>query len=44
MEQGNRPVIQFCKKCKLIELIKESDKLMKELDVEYEEVREWLES
>ena len=38
MEEGNKQVMEFCKLCRLRELIKEADKLMLELDVTYEEI------
>lgn len=44
MHEGNKQAIQFCKKCRLLELIKEADDIMNELDVTYEEVRGWEEN
>lgn len=43
MDEGNREAILFCKKCELLSLIEKADKLMKDLDVTYEEVKGWQE-
>ena len=44
MEAGNREVIQFCKKCRILELLAELDELCNDMDVTYEEVRGWEEN
>ena len=44
MHEGNKQAMLFCKKRRLLKLIKEVEDIINELDVTYEEVRGWVEN
>lgn len=41
MREGNKQAIEFFKKIRLMELVEETETLLNDLDVTYEEVSGW---